>query len=264
MRLLSVLRLCLQCQLLVCPVHAVLQQRRLLREQLGDQSTGLSSILKLGVAKDVKRQMLTVDLMGGLGNQLFQLAALLSYALDSAPKFSVVLPNVQHVCCNRSTYWESVFHKLQPLLAHGSQAPNITSASRRLRGEAGKKCILEQVPGFDPYDDNCTDATTFDASWVHRLDKQSSCDAVHFYGYFQNPAFFSTRLSLLQDVFWDKGSASLASKHLARLLPGAGHDRPMVSVHYRLSDYDRNGWVLDQDYYDAALLQVTRRLGTRT
>lgn len=215
--------------------------------------------LRPSSARGRNKTVLTVELMGGLGNQLFQVAALISTGLSVSPTFSLALPDVSGVCCNRSTYWHSVFGKLRPLLLSGLQTSATTKESNMSRPAAGK-CLVEQVKGFDPYDDDCSDATSYDASWASTLPSRTSCGTVKLYGYFQHPAFFEKHLPLLREAFWDEVSATKARTQINAALPGAAHSRPMVAVHYRLGDYDHNGWVLDSDYYDAALAQVLHRL----
>ena len=63
--------------------------------------------------------MLTCSLMGGLGNQLFQIFATMSYAIKSQVPFAFL--NVETLgggegTTKRHTYWNSMFHKLMPFL----------------------------------------------------------------------------------------------------------------------------------------------------
>ena len=55
--------------------------------------------------------MLTVELMGGLGNQLFQIFALLNCAFDSKKKFvfekGLKMPGSRQV-----TYWDNLFKNI--------------------------------------------------------------------------------------------------------------------------------------------------------
>lgn len=243
-------------------VESIALGKNALRGQSHVESESLRSILQLTTVSDARRQMLTVHIMGGLGNQLFQVAALLSFALESPAPVSIALPSIQHVCCNRSTYWDSVFHKLQPLLLQNLQESGNVNSSWKVK-PTSQSCTLEQVRGFDPYDDDCTDATAFNQSWTKALTNRTECKNITLFGYFQNPIFFAKHLPLYRNIFWDDSVASTASALLAKIFPGAGHDRPVVSIHYRLSDYDQNGWVLDQDYYNAALSQASALLARR-
>ena len=63
--------------------------------------------------------MLTCTLMGGLGNQLFQIFATISHALKAHVSFAFL--NVETLgdgegTTKRHTYWNSLFHKLTPFL----------------------------------------------------------------------------------------------------------------------------------------------------
>jgi hypothetical protein len=56
--------------------------------------------------------MLTCQLMGGLGNQLFQIFTTISYALRSDNSF--VFPDVLWLDVKRHTYWNTLFTSLSP------------------------------------------------------------------------------------------------------------------------------------------------------
>ena len=58
--------------------------------------------------------MLTCHLMGGLGNQLFQIFATISYALRSNSSFC--FPNVYQLDVKRHTYWDTLLSNLRPHL----------------------------------------------------------------------------------------------------------------------------------------------------
>jgi len=57
--------------------------------------------------------MITCHLMGGLGNQLFEIYTTLSYAIQSNQSFAFL--NVKQLG-NRFTYWDSFFKRLRPCL----------------------------------------------------------------------------------------------------------------------------------------------------
>ena len=62
--------------------------------------------------------MITCNLMGGLGNQMFQIFATISYAIKNKQKFQFL--NVDTLggngCTQRKTYWKTFFHRLQLFL----------------------------------------------------------------------------------------------------------------------------------------------------
>lgn len=62
--------------------------------------------------------MLTCNLMGGLGNQLFQIFATISYAIKAKNDYCFL--NLKTLggggCTQRTTFWDTIFSKLQPVL----------------------------------------------------------------------------------------------------------------------------------------------------
>lgn len=247
---------------LALPVSAAGLRRGHSQAQARTGSLEMEGLLALRPGAASGRPLLTVGLMHGLGNQLFQVAALLSMAMDQRPAFSVALPAVERVCCNRSTYWRSVLRRLKPFLDVDVRAPTLEDRNHTA-SPASDRCVLRQVPGFDPWKSNCSLATAFDPAWASGLPaKHRDCPKVTLSGYFQNPVFFSPHLDLVRRIFWDDASAAKAASRLEKLSPNK--TRPTLSIHYRLGDYGPNGWVLDQDYYDKALLEVGRRMKAPT
>ena len=62
--------------------------------------------------------MITCNLMGGLGNQIFKIFATMSYAIKSRNKFKFLNVKIlgKGTTTIRSTYWETFFSKLTPFL----------------------------------------------------------------------------------------------------------------------------------------------------
>lgn len=253
------------------PLHGM-RQRELLQQ---GSETDMQRILALKPDGSNKRPVLSVYLMNGLGNQLFQISALLALALENNPKFSVALPNVEHVCCNRTTYWHTVFRRLKFLLQDGLQEDSghawsvgslaeflgLSEARSRYHfNSSGATCQLKQLSKFNPWDKDCRKATTFNATWASRLESLNGCSTIMLSGYFQNQEFFSRHLSFLQRLFWDDASAERARKHLDALT-SKRNGKPLVSIHYRLGDYEPNGWVLSDEYYNQGLSEVGKRFG---
>lgn len=224
-----------------------------------DASERVVNVLKPNRGQPERRRTLTVKLVHGLGNQLFQVAALLSIALSRKGQYAVELPGVTHVLGNRSTYWHSVLSRLQPLVSNDSFAANTSNTT------ADVVCALEQLPHFDPWGGNCSRATTFVQSWSQPLEaSDSKCRAFELRGYFQDGAFFAEQLETLRGLFWDKRSVEVAERRLGNLLSNVGDgDAFLVSIHYRLGDYDQNGWVLSRDYYEQAMEKVREHAAKR-
>ena len=62
--------------------------------------------------------MITCDLMGGLGNQLFQIFTTISYALKESVEYKFLNKTTLggNGCTLRYTFWNTFFRKLQPTL----------------------------------------------------------------------------------------------------------------------------------------------------
>jgi hypothetical protein len=58
--------------------------------------------------------MIIGHLMGGLGNQLFQIFVVISMAIDSKTEF--FFPDKEKLCSKRNTYWNSFLYRLRPFL----------------------------------------------------------------------------------------------------------------------------------------------------
>lgn len=65
--------------------------------------------------------MITIEIMGGLGNQLFQIACLLSYSLKY--KIPFYFERVPTKKIDRPLYWDNLFKSLKPFLKEPMQLP---------------------------------------------------------------------------------------------------------------------------------------------
>lgn len=69
--------------------------------------------------------MITCNLMGGLGNQIFQIFTTISYAIKSRNQFKFV--NLKTLGSGnttiRNTYWDSFFSRLKPFLIEQNEIP---------------------------------------------------------------------------------------------------------------------------------------------
>ena len=93
--------------------------------------------------------MITCNLMGGLGNQIFQIFATLSYAIKSKNQFKFI--NVSSLgggsTTIRNTFWNSFFIKLKPFLID-----NIPQPIHVIRE---KDFTFNELPIYEMIDTNC-------------------------------------------------------------------------------------------------------------
>ncbi|KPA73150.1 putative mitochondrial hypothetical protein [Leptomonas pyrrhocoris] len=176
--------------------------------------------------------LLTTNVVGGLGNQLFLLANLLATSRRSGiPAFVEPVAFSSSAAAPRPTYWSSVFRELEQ---HGVR---LTSRSRA----SSPALPLVNVPEMRP---------------VHKieLDAKRAC-LYNMVGFFQCEEFFNDYPVLRSVVPAELWKA--AQHHLRRhYRSDACHT---VALHVRRGDYADFRDIFEQlevEYYDAAVRQL--------
>jgi hypothetical protein len=108
---------------------------------------------------------LTVNLMGGLGNQLFQIFTVLAYALKNGLQFEFQDCKELPIGTVRPTYWDTLLKELQPFLTN-----------------------LKSFNGFNRYAEQCF---TFVPLPEFKID-------TILHGYFQSVKYFQEELSVIR------------------------------------------------------------------
>ena len=166
--------------------------------------------------------MLTCHLMGGLGNQLFQIFATISCAIKNKVAFK--FKNVDQMggddCTLRYTYWNSFLKRLKPFL-------------------------LEEFPPLMMIRENGFKHTEIEIGPVD-VD-------VCLLGYYQSHKYFDTHfLSIYKMIGIDAFKETLLAK--------CSIDMSSISLHFRLGDYIKIPWVhpiATYDYYKRSLTHIT-------
>ena len=151
--------------------------------------------------------MITCNLMGGLGNQIFQIFATISYAIKSRNQFKFL--NVYTLGAGsttiRNTFWKSFFRRLQPFLID-----NIPQPIHVIRE---KDFTFNELPIDDMVERDCL-----------------------IFGYFQSYKYFHEHYKILCRIIeLEKMKEELIRKlnlneeYLARC----------VSMHFRIGDYKK-------------------------
>lgn len=151
--------------------------------------------------------MITCNLMGGLGNQIFQIFATISYAIKSRNQFKFL--NVTTLgggsTTIRNTFWKSFFFKLQPFLID-----NIPSSIHIIREKEFK---------FNPL--SVTDMIGKD---------------ILISGYFQSYKYFEENYQLICKII---GLQKMKDDVLFKLNLNATDFNNFVSIHFRIGDYKK-------------------------
>jgi hypothetical protein len=159
--------------------------------------------------------MITCNLMGGLGNQIFQIFATISYAIKSKNEFKFI--NVSTLgggsTTIRNTFWNSFFNTLQPFLID-----NISHPIHIIREKA----------------------YTFNELSVNEMIGR---DCI-IYGYFQSYKYFHENYQMICHII---GIAKMKEDIIQKLNLNNEYLKSCVSMHFRLGDYKKL-----QDYHPLA------------
>lgn len=167
--------------------------------------------------------VVTCKLMGGLGNQLFQIFATISYAMTVHSKFEFTNEEVLTTGAHRPTYWTSMLARLRPFT---------------VPPEKHAQLPLVREPGFT------------------HSPLPLSQDAMLF-GYFQSYKYFETHYAIICKLL---GIAVL--KENMKVLNGSVPFEQTVSMHFRLGDYKHIQHchpIQTIHYYQHALAHILER-----
>ena len=171
--------------------------------------------------------MITCNLMGGLGNQIFQIFATISYAIKSRNKFTFLNLSVlgRGSTTVRYTFWESFFSSLKPFLI--SELPQPIHVIRE--------------KGF-PYNELP----------VREMVKRN----VMIFGYFQSYKYFQENYAIIYRMLNIEKMKTDLLNNLNLSSPECVDLENTVSMHFRIGDYKK---IQDfhplatYDYYERSL-----------
>ena len=150
--------------------------------------------------------MITCNLVGGLGNQLFQIFTTLSYAIKSKEKF--IFLNSETVGTGitkvRNTYWNNLLYKLKPFLTNDFSKFVIIREKEFIFND-----IISEI-----YNNKITNINT--------------C----LYGYFQSYKYFQTNFEIIYRLLDIKKQKETVVKS-----SGISDFKNTVSMHFRIGDY---------------------------
>lgn len=169
----------------------------------------------------------TIEIMGGLGNQLFQIFTLLSYSIKSRKPF--YFENKPITCGERKKYyWE-------------------TSLLNKLKGFISLHKDPQQLIYKEPFFHYKTIPLV--------LEKNAS---IKLYGYFQSYKYFAEHKELIFRMIQLKEAQEQIREKVAPYLPTSAFEK-VVSLHFRIGDYahqPQNHPLMPVEYYAKTLDQL--------
>ena len=175
--------------------------------------------------------MITCNLMGGLGNQLFQIFTTIAYAIKSKNKF--VFLNVDklgiHPSTIRPTYWNTLLSNLKPFLIQEFEQP--------IHIIREKEFLHNELPIYDMINKN-----------------------VLIYGYFQSYKYFEKHYEIIYRML---GIEKKKNELLNKLELTKDFLENSCSMHFRIGDYKKIQHVhplATYDYYEKALTYLQKEI----
>ena len=175
--------------------------------------------------------MITCDLRGGLGNQLFQIFTTISYAMKTKNEYKFL--NIKQLLniTIRNTFWDSFLKKLKPYLI-----------------EKLPEMIIVEENGFE-----------FKELSISHL---KNCD-ICIYGYFQSYKYIQDNflpICKLLDIY------SMKKEVLEKYNITNEELKNTISMHFRLGDYKNFSYIhpiLDVDYYIKSLKTINEKYNSQ-
>lgn len=184
--------------------------------------------------------LVTCNLSGGLGNQLFQIFAVTSYALTHKIPFAFIdLDVLRSLCTIRHTYWNTFLNGFNKLVK-----PSSFFEKRLHKMEK----IKEQSFSFVPID-----APAF----VNK-------DLIVLHGYYQSYKYFDKHFEIICNRLLRLEEKQESVRKFLPVVKDKDKDKEViVSMHFRLGDYKKypETYVLQPvEYYQKALSHIVRAL----
>ena len=174
--------------------------------------------------------MITCNLIGGLGNQLFQIFTTISYAIKIKEKFVFFKTESTGGGATkiRNTYWENLLYRLKPFLTVNFQ---------------NYKLIKEKEFTFNDIILEIND---------NKVNNSNTC----LYGYFQSHKYFQNYYETIYKVLDIDNQKKTISKSYSDF-----ELKNTVSMHFRLGDYKLlpNVYpILAYEYYEKAFQRIQK------
>jgi len=177
--------------------------------------------------------MITCHLMGGLGNQLFQIFATISYALKNSNQFRFL--NVASLgggpTTIRYTFWQTFFNNLQPFL-------------------------MTEIPAVHVINES---SFSFNELPVYEMNKD-----IMLYGYFQSYKYFQESYGEIANMI---GIKKMKEILLDDLHVAQDSLKNTISMHFRIGDYKKIQEchpLTTYNYYENALEHIKTATNDQT
>ena len=184
--------------------------------------------------------MITIDIVGGLGNQLFKIFTTIAYSLEYNKPFFF---EYKEFILNRHTYWNSFLRRLKiftTALNHNKEHYfNALRKNNVIIHNEHKTYEYIEIPNY--------------------LDK-----TVFLKGYFQSYRYFE---KYKEKIFNIIGIEKYQEEIKNQFIHYFDHDSVTISMHFRLGDYKNLPNfhpIIPISYYEKSILDISIKLGKQT
>ena len=187
--------------------------------------------------------MLSCHLMGGLGNQMFQIFATLGLGMKYKRRVIFPYSETLETGVKRPTYWDTIFSEIKSASTYNSENPQ-KMQQQNAHILSRMKNIMERNFKHDVGVVNA----------IENMYDEEYC----LKGYFQTPKYFSENLnSIMNTLKLREKKEEVKQKYIEST------DKKTVSLHFRLGDYlEKQQYhnVLSIRYYVTAIQKIIDKL----
>lgn len=159
---------------------------------------------------DNGKKIISCYIMGGLGNQLFQIFTTIATALEHNKKFIFTHDDISPSSVRRYTFWNSF---LYPLIPYTNKNNNITS---------------EIIKSFPVYRETQHSFSPIPISNSHMI----------LFGYFQSYKYFEPYINYINNLIrLDEQRQSVVSDYIHYFNNDTNKPITTISIHFRVGDY---------------------------
>ena len=173
--------------------------------------------------------MLSIYLMGGLGNQMFMICATIAYCMKYKKTFGFPYSEQLEDGVVRPTYWNSLFHGLKKFTT--------------IENPVVFNDYLYKLPRY------------YEQSFPYK-EFPANLDNCMLYGYFQSYLYFHEYKTEIYHIMGiSENLAKVQDEYPDLVQP----DTPTISIHFRIGDYKEKQEfhpILPIEYYEKALKEV--------
>jgi hypothetical protein len=181
--------------------------------------------------------MITIDIVGGLGNQLFKIFTVIAYSLENAQPFVF---EYREKVGNRFTYWNSFLSRLKVFT---TMVPNSKAVLQNALQDRTK--VLHSEPRKQGYAE------------IPNYQNRN----VFLKGYFQSHLYFERYRDKIFQIIGLENHQTEIRQHFIQYFDG---NHTTISMHFRLGDYinlPNSHPIIPYNYYENSIQYLFDKLG---